>query len=46
MKVYTLTELIAKQITKAIFQKSVLDKDDMERIIVKELKKNIISVKV
>lgn len=38
-KLYTLEELIAKEITKALFRKDVMDKDDMQRVIINELKK-------
>ncbi len=38
-RAYTLEELIAKEVTKALFNKSVMDKDDMERVVINELKK-------
>ena len=39
MRVLTLEELIAKEVTRALFLKSSMDKRDMEREIIKQLKK-------
>lgn len=38
-RVYTKDELIAKEVTKALFKKSLMDRVDMERVIIKELKR-------
>lgn len=39
MKVETLREIIALKITKEVFKRPVIDRDDLKRIVVNELKK-------
>lgn len=39
MIVLTLEELIAKEITRALFAKQSMDSNDMEREVIKQLKK-------